>query len=103
VQDYLWAAEFGLAAFARKFRARSDPYGTAACLTCAVNQLVLVLFALNRKCPINDKTALEEVGEFERVPQEFGPRGAGDSRSPGSLFSGTARPSRASCNWSGRP
>ena len=48
VQDYLWSAEFGLAAFARKFAARSDAYGTAACLTCAVNQLVLVLFALNR-------------------------------------------------------
>lgn len=74
VQDYLWAAEFGLAAFARKFAARSDTYGTAACLTCAVNQLVLVLFALNRKYPINDKTALAEVAEFERAPREFGPR-----------------------------
>ena len=67
VQDYLWAAEFGLAAFAPKFAARADPYGTAACLTCAVNQLVLVLFALNRKYPINDKTALTEVSEFERA------------------------------------
>ena len=74
VQDYLWAAEFGLAAFARKFASRSDAYGTAACLTCAVNQLVLVLFALNRKYPINDKTALAEVAEFERAPQGFGPR-----------------------------
>ena len=74
VQDYLWMAEFGLAAFARKFATRSDAYGTAACLTCAVNQLVLVLFALNRKYPINDKTALAEIAEFERAPQEFGPR-----------------------------
>jgi hypothetical protein len=39
-----------------------------------VNELVLALFALNRKYPINDKTALVEVGEFERVPQEFGLR-----------------------------
>jgi hypothetical protein len=32
VQDYLWQADFGLAAFAGKFVARSDAYGTAACL-----------------------------------------------------------------------
>jgi predicted nucleotidyltransferase len=74
VQDYLWAAEFGLAAFARKFAARGDAYGTAACLTRAVNQLVLVLFALNRKYPVNDKTALAEVAEFERAPREFAAR-----------------------------
>lgn len=74
VQDYLWMAEFGLAAFARKFAARADAYGTAACLTCAVNQLVLVLFALNRQYPLNDKTALAEVAEFERAPREFRPR-----------------------------
>jgi len=73
-QDYLWAAEFGLAAFARKFAMRSDGYGTAACLTRAVNQLVLVLFALNRKYPLNDKTAMAEVAEFELAPREFGPR-----------------------------
>jgi predicted nucleotidyltransferase len=74
VQDYLWQAEFGLAAFARKFADRADAYGTAACLTRAVNQLVLVLFALNRKYPINDKTALAEIAEFERAPREFGRR-----------------------------
>jgi predicted nucleotidyltransferase len=74
VQDYLWAAEFGLTAFAHKYASRSDAYGTAACLTCAVNQLVIVLFALNRKYPVNDKTALLEVAEFERAPREFGSR-----------------------------
>lgn len=74
VQDYLWAAEFGLAAFAPKFARRADGYGTAACLTCAVNQLVLVLFALNCKYLINDKTALAEVAEFEHAPREFGLR-----------------------------
>ena len=74
VQDYLWAAEFGLAAFAPKFAARSDAYGTAACLASAVNQLVLVLFALNRTYPINDKTALIEVAGFARAPLEFGLR-----------------------------
>lgn len=71
VQDYLWAAEFGLAAFASKFAASADAYGTAACLTRAINQLVLALFALNRKYPVNDKTALAEVAEFDRAPREF--------------------------------
>jgi predicted nucleotidyltransferase len=74
VQDYLWMAEFGLAAFARKFAARSDVYGTSACLTCAVNQLILVLFALNRRYVLNDKTALIEIAEFECTPLQFGPR-----------------------------
>jgi hypothetical protein len=71
VQDYLWMAEFGLAAFARKFAARSDVYGTAACLTSAVNQLILALFALNRKYLLNDKTALAETAEFECAPSQF--------------------------------
>jgi len=74
VQDYLWAAEFGVAASASNFAAPADAYGTAACLTPAINQLVLVLFALNRKYPINDKTALAEVVEFDRAPREFGAR-----------------------------
>jgi len=74
VQDYFFMAEFGLAAFAPKFAARSDIYGTAACLTRAVNELVLALFALNRKYPINDKTALAEVTEFERAPRDFATR-----------------------------
>lgn len=85
VQEQLWSAEFDLSAFARKFAARGDGFGTAACLTRAVNQMVLALFALNRKYLINDKTALLEIAGFERVPREFGPRvqitlaGLGDS------------------------
>jgi predicted nucleotidyltransferase len=74
VQDYLWQAEFALAIFARKFATRADAYGTAACLTRAVNQLILVLFALNRQYPINDKTVLAEVAEFEYAPREFAVR-----------------------------
>jgi predicted nucleotidyltransferase len=74
VQDYLFMAEFTLTAFAPKVAARSDTCGTAACLTRAVNELVLSLFALNRRYPINDKTALVEMAEFERAPQQFGPR-----------------------------
>jgi hypothetical protein len=74
VRDHLWSAEFGLTAFARKFAARSDVYGTASCLTRAVNQLILALFALNREYPINDKTALAEIAEFALAPEEFGQR-----------------------------
>lgn len=74
VQDYLWMAELGLTAFAGKFATRSDTYGTAACLAGIVNQLILALFALNRRYPMNDKTALEEIAEFERAPRGFGPR-----------------------------
>ncbi len=74
VADQLWAAEFGLEAFARKFAARGDVYGTAACLARAVNHLVLVLFALNRRYPINDKTVLDEIAEFDQAPLDFGPR-----------------------------
>jgi predicted nucleotidyltransferase len=74
VQDYLWAAEFGLAAVAPKFAGRSGAYGTAACLTRAVNQLLLVLFALNGRYLMDDKTALAEVAEFGRAPREFGSR-----------------------------
>jgi predicted nucleotidyltransferase len=74
VQDYLWQAELGLTAFAPKFANRAGAYGTAACLARAVNQLLLVLFALNRQYLMDDKTALAEVDEFERAPREFGPR-----------------------------
>jgi predicted nucleotidyltransferase len=74
IQDFLFMAEFTLTAFAPKFAARSDTYGAAACLTRAVNELTLVLFALNGKYPINDKTSLAEIAEFGRAPREFGPR-----------------------------
>ena len=74
VRDYLFMAEFTLTAFAPKVAARSDTYGTAACLARAVNELVRALFALNRRYPLNDKTALVEVAEFERAPHGFGPR-----------------------------
>jgi predicted nucleotidyltransferase len=74
VQDYLWGAELALVAVAPKFAGRSGAYGTAACLTRAVNQLLMALFALNRRYLMDDKTALAEVAGFERAPREFGPR-----------------------------
>lgn len=74
VQDYLWAAEFGITAVAPKFAGRSGPYGTASCLARVVHQLLLVLFALKRHYLMDDKTALTEAAAFEQAPQEFGPR-----------------------------
>lgn len=74
VQDYLWQAELNLGAFAGKFAKRMDSYGTAACLTRAIDGLVKALFALNRRYLINDKTALEEIAEFECSPRDFSPR-----------------------------
>jgi hypothetical protein len=73
-----------LAAFAPKFAARGDVYGTVGCLTRAVNQLVLVLFALNRKYLLNDKTALSEVAQFQRCPAGFVPRVQQTLAHPGS-------------------
>lgn len=74
VRDHLWMAEFTLAAFAPKYAARADVHGTVTCLTRATNHLVLVLFALNRTYPVNDKTALAEIAEFECAPPAFGER-----------------------------
>jgi predicted nucleotidyltransferase len=74
VRDHLWMAEFTLGAFASKYAARGDVHGTVTCLTRATNHLILVLFALNRTYPINDKTALAEIAEFECAPPAFGDR-----------------------------
>ena len=67
-------AEFTLGAFASKYAARSDVHGTVTCLTRVTNHLILVLFALNRTYPVNDKTALAEIAEFECAPPAFGER-----------------------------
>ena len=74
VRDHLWMAEFTLGAFASKYAARADVHGTVTCLTRATNHLILVLFALNRTYPINDKTALAEIAGFECAPPAFGDR-----------------------------
>jgi len=74
VRDHLWMAEFTLGAFASRYAARADVHGTATCLTRATNHLILVLFALNRTYPVNDKTALAEIAEFECAPPSFADR-----------------------------
>jgi len=74
VRDHLWMAEFTLGAFASKYATRADVHGTVTCLTRATNHLILVLFALNRTYPVNDKTALAEIAEFECAPPAFAAR-----------------------------
>ena len=74
VQDCLWFAEFTVAAFAAKFAARGDTYGTAGCLSRTVHQLIMALFALNGCHVLNDKTALLEVAGFAHCPDHFAMR-----------------------------
>jgi len=70
----LWQVEFNLTAFLPKFCAREDSYGAAGCLSRAAYHLVLVLFALNERYPVNDKTALDEIGEMASAPPDFAGR-----------------------------
>jgi hypothetical protein len=74
VQTYLWASEFTLESFASKFAKRGDVLGTAGCLGRVAHQLVLVLFALNRRYLLSDKTALAEIASFAQAPRDFGAR-----------------------------
>jgi hypothetical protein len=74
VQDSLWSVEFGLRAFAPKFAAAGDAYGTVGCLARFAHRLVLALFALNRAHFPNEKTALAEIGGFAVVPNGFARR-----------------------------
>lgn len=74
VQSCLWGVEFGLEAFAPKFAKNSDVYNVAGCLARFSYYLVLTLFALNRTYLVNDKTALDEIREFDIAPDDFGAR-----------------------------
>jgi len=83
LRDMLWGAEFGLAAFAPKFAARGDAWGTLSCLGRAVWQLGLALFALNRCYLVNDKTLLDEIDGFALAPSGFRERVATAVSAPG--------------------
>ncbi len=74
VQSRLWSVEFGLSAFAGKFAANGDVMGVTGCLVRFAQALSLTLFALNRTYPINDKTTLSEIEEFQIAPIDFGPQ-----------------------------
>ena len=83
VQAYLWQAEFSLESFAPKFAARGEVLGAVGCLARLAHQLVLALFALNRRYLVSDKTALAEIGGFELAPPGFGERISALLASPG--------------------
>jgi hypothetical protein len=74
VRDCLWSVEFGFQAFAPKFAAAGDVYGTVGCLARFASRLVLALFALNRVYFVNDKTALPEISRFHIAPDRFADR-----------------------------
>lgn len=74
VADSLGSVEFGLRAFAPKFAAAGDAYGTVGCLARFAHRLVLALFALNGVHFLNEKTALAETGGFAAVPSGFARR-----------------------------
>lgn len=74
VRTLLWQVEFNLTAFLPKFCARGDAYGAAGCLSRAAYHLVLVLFALNERYPVNDKTTLDETDDLADAPCEFSAR-----------------------------
>lgn len=71
VQDYLWSIEFALHAFAPKFANRGEVYLTASTIARCVHAALLVLFALNRRHLVNDKTALLEASRFPLCPPDF--------------------------------
>ncbi len=71
IQHFLWSAEFNISAFAPKFAARGDLHGTLSCLTRAVHEMSMALFALNQRWYLNDKTALEEIETFTARPMSY--------------------------------
>jgi predicted GNAT family N-acyltransferase/predicted nucleotidyltransferase len=71
LRDMQQGVAFGLAAFAEKFAARGDTWGTVSCLARCVWQLGLALFALNHCYLVNDKTLLDEVDGFALAPEAF--------------------------------
>ena len=71
VQDYLWSVEFALHAFGWKYARRGEVYLTASTIARCVHALILVLFALNRRYLVNDKTTLVELSEFPHCPPDF--------------------------------
>jgi predicted GNAT family N-acyltransferase len=83
LRDALRGAEFDLAAFAPKFAARADAWGTAACLSRAVWQLGLALFAWNRDYLVNDKSLLDEIDGFAEAPRAFRARATAVLAHPG--------------------
>ena len=74
VQEFLWSAEFNLAAFAPKFVRDGNVFGLAGCTSRIAFQLVQVLFALNMRWPVPDRVALAATCTMQNVPERFSQR-----------------------------
>jgi predicted GNAT family N-acyltransferase len=83
LRDMAGAVPFHLDAFAAKFAARGDAWGTAACLARSVWQLGLALFAANHTYLVNDKTLLDEIDGFAEAPRGFAERARTVLANPG--------------------
>ena len=70
VSDYLWMTDFTLQQ-GQKYAEKGDIYNTAGCLTRAAAFLTQVLFAVNRRYFISDKTALAEIETFPLAPASY--------------------------------
>ncbi len=71
VQEFLWSAEFNLAAFAPKFVCDGNVFGLAGCTSRIAFQLLQVLFALNMRWPVPDRVALAATCTMAQVPERF--------------------------------
>ena len=71
VQDFLWSAEFNLAAFAPKFVRDGNVFGFAGCASRIAFQLVQVLFAINMRWPVPDRIALAAICTMAQRPDNF--------------------------------
>lgn len=67
IQQSLWAAEFTIW-HAEQFAEKRDMYNTVGCLTRAVKNIVMVLFAINELYPIGDKRAIEILEKANITP-----------------------------------
>jgi hypothetical protein len=83
LRDMLEGAAFALSAFAPKFAARADTWGTVSCLARCVWQLGHALFALNYAYLVNDKTLLDEIDGFALAPPDFRVRSEAVLAAPG--------------------
>lgn len=66
----LWLAEFSLI-HAEKYAASGDVYATTGALTRTASYLTQALFAINATYFMNDKTAMQEIAAFPKIPAEY--------------------------------
>lgn len=82
VQDCLWGAEFSLLS-CRQFSDSSDTCNAVGCMTRVSQFLIHVLFALNRRYFLSDKSANGLIDTFPIRPNDFTSRLANVLASPG--------------------